>query len=501
MITVGYSTRKETPEYKEHIFKQSGLKKSDLEIIEVVNNTQKSLTEVYNSILRDSKNNLVVFIHDDLILPQNFLKSIIKSFNETDYGIIGVAGTTQLKNGIWWGDRTKMIGRVNHKWEGKTWESKYSYNWKNEIKEVLLVDGLFIGINKEKIKKGFNESFSGFHFYDIPFCIDNYLQGVKIGVTFDFLVTHKSIGQTNEKWEESRQKFVKEYGNYFLHNPEIVLPKDEIILKEFPEISVIIPHKDKNYLIKNLLESFYKFETYDFSKIKFLIADTGSSEENKLELNKIILEYSIKSDKPFNITLIEYDYYNFAKINNSVVNDYVDTELILFCNNDIQLINNSLTRLVKQYLKNPKRIGTLGSRLYFENKTIQHSGMVLFVDSNKNLQISHKGLHSHYNFSPKPESVIGNTGAFMLTRYDLFKKLGGFNENYESCFEDVEYNISCILDGKYNLYCGDSVCYHFESASRNDDKDKMNKVEKDAKNYLYPFIFKNIGKIKPYINK
>jgi hypothetical protein len=82
MITVGYSTRKENLEYKEHIFKQSGLKKGELDIIEVVNNNQKSLSEVYNSILRDSKHNLVIIIHDDLILPQNFLKSLIKQFNE-----------------------------------------------------------------------------------------------------------------------------------------------------------------------------------------------------------------------------------------------------------------------------------------------------------------------------------------------------------------------------------------------------------------------------------
>jgi GT2 family glycosyltransferase len=501
MITVGYSTRKENLEYKEHIFKQSGLKKGELDIIEVVNNNQKSLSEVYNSILRDSKHNLVILIHDDLILPQNFLKSLIKQFNETDYGIIGLAGTTHLNEmGVWWGDRTKMIGIVKHKSNGKTWESKYSYNWKKEIKDVVLIDGLFIGINKDKIKKGFNENYKGFHFYDIPFCVDNHLSGVKIGVTFDFVVTHKSIGQTNQSWEESRQQFIKEYGLPISLTPEIYLPNDKVLLKEFPEVSVVIPHKDKSYLIQNLLDSFDKFETYNFSKIKFFIADTGSSSENKLELNKIISEYSVRNDKPFQITLIEYDYYNFAKINNDVVNKYVTSELVLFCNNDVQLINNSLTRMVKQYLKNPKKIGTLGSRLYFENNTIQHAGMTLFVDSNKNLQISHKGLHSHHNFSPECESVIGNTGAFMLTRIDLFKKLDGFNEQYQSCFEDVEYNLSCILDGKHNLYCGDSVCYHFESLTRNDDENKMKKLQEDAK-ILFPFIFKNMGKIKGYLNK
>jgi len=495
MITIGYSTRETNPTYKEHIKKMSGLK--DIEIIEVVNNGDKSLSEVYNSIITNSKWDVVVLIHDDLILPHNSFKSILNTFNETDYGIIGLAGTTHLPNsGVWWGDRSKMIGIVNHKWEGKTHQSKYSHNWKKEIKQTVLVDGLFIGVHKKRIKKVFNENYKGFHFYDIPFCIDNHLSGVKIGVTFDFVVTHKSIGQTDEKWEENRKQFISEYQLPISITPEIQLPKDEIQLKESPKVSVVIPHKDKHHLIKNLLESFNEYETYDFSKIKFYIADTGS--QNKEELKDIITEFNIKGLDTY---LIEYDYYNFAKINNNVVKYYVDSELILFCNNDVELQNNALSRLVKQYLKNPKKIGTLGSRLYFENKTIQHAGMIL-VGNKEGIQgITHKGLQSHYNYSPNCESVIGNTGAFMLTRKELFDEIGGFNEGYSSCFEDVEYNISCLLKGKHNLYCGDSVCYHFESLTRNEDSEKMVKLQNDAKELLFPFIFKNMGKIKEYINK
>ena len=43
-----------------------------------------------------------------------------------------------------------------------------------------------------------------------------------------------------------------------------------------------------------------------------------------------------------NISLIEYDYYNFAKINNDVVKNHVtnEYEFLLFCNNDIMLLNN-----------------------------------------------------------------------------------------------------------------------------------------------------------------
>mgnify|MGYP000085323662 CR=1 FL=1 len=43
-----------------------------------------------------------------------------------------------------------------------------------------------------------------------------------------------------------------------------------------------------------------------------------------------------------NVNLIEYDYYNFAKINNDVVKHHItnEYEYLLFCNNDIKLLNN-----------------------------------------------------------------------------------------------------------------------------------------------------------------
>jgi hypothetical protein len=66
-------------------------------------------------------------------------------------------------------------------------------------------------VDKEKIKCDFDEKVEGFHFYEIDFCFRNYLEGVKIGVTSDIDVTHLSIGQTNEKWEENRKIFAEKY--------------------------------------------------------------------------------------------------------------------------------------------------------------------------------------------------------------------------------------------------------------------------------------------------
>ena len=212
MITVGYSTKESKPELIEYFKKSSGNPKK-IQVIEKVNKGDKSLSQVYNEIIEESDNDIIILCHDDIYFDTNaWYGKILKNFEKNDYGILGVAGTPHLpETGRWWDDRRKMFGIVNHESGGRKWESKYSSNQGNQIKEVSIVDGVFIVIHKQRIKKGFNENFEGFHFYDLPFCVDNYLSGVKIGVFTNVRITHKSIGQTNQQWEDNKQKFVEMY--------------------------------------------------------------------------------------------------------------------------------------------------------------------------------------------------------------------------------------------------------------------------------------------------
>ena len=211
MITIAYSTRESKPEFIEYLKKSSGFKK--LEVIEKVNKGDKSLAQVYNEVLSESKTDIVVFCHDDIYFDTNsWYNKLLKHFEKSDFGILGMAGTTQMpSSGMWWENRKKMVGIVNHESDGKKWESKYSESLGNSIMETIIVDGLFIAVDKRKIKKNFNEDFKGFHFYDIPFCFENHIEGVKVGVITNIRITHKSIGQTNEQWEENRKLFESKY--------------------------------------------------------------------------------------------------------------------------------------------------------------------------------------------------------------------------------------------------------------------------------------------------
>lgn len=228
MVSVIYCTRKENPEHKEHLIKSSGLHKH-IEVIEIINNGE-SLTKSYNRGLALAKNDIVVFCHDDLTIETNrWGDKLLKHFDKNpEYGIFGVAGTKFMpSSGQWWENKKKMYGRVAHTHEGKTWLSSYSPDMGNDIEQTIMVDGVFFALHKQRIKKQFDETVEGFHFYDVTFCFDNYLAGVKIGVFTNIRVNHKSIGMTNEAWDANRILFATKYKESLPANIKKVLRKNE----------------------------------------------------------------------------------------------------------------------------------------------------------------------------------------------------------------------------------------------------------------------------------
>lgn len=509
MISIVYSTRKDSPEYKKHIKETIGVR--DYEIIQYINDGQYSLTELYNRGLLESKNSICVFIHDDLIFEKgsNWGKKIIKHFNNSDYGILGKAGTTSLKeSGKWWEEPHLMVGSVYHthvdpeSGHKATWESRYSGLFHHEIIQTILVDGLFIAVNKERIKKNFDENIKGFHLYDIDFSIANHFAGVKIGVVFDFKLTHKSIGQTNDSWEENRRQFVEKWAFFTDDNglktlglpisiapPNISYKVEEIKLKSEPKVAIIIPTKSKLDLLFKCLNSFRDESNYDNYKI--YIADTGSSGEELKDIENYI------SSMPDRYKLIKYDYYNFAKINNDVVRHHIDTdtELLLFCNNDIELLNDALSIVVKHYIKHKNEVGTIGVRLHYPDKTLQHGGILMGVNREGQLQLTHRGLKSYYNYEPEMVyNVLGSTGAFLLIPKYRFDVSHGFDESFTECFEDVVLNLKQILDSKINIFCGDAVCIHHESQSRGEGK--QSREATDFNKVLVPFMKEHMNNPK-----
>lgn len=218
MITIVCSSKEPSEEFKQHLIKTCGLGDKSIEVLHYENKGEYSLTELYNKALKEASNDVITFVHDDVTInTKQWGRKVIKHFNDNEgYGIIGVAGTKLMTDSArWWDNPDKMYGRVSHTHEGRTWESKYSRDLGKRLESVVLVDGVFFSVRRDRLEKDFDETVDGFHFYDVSFCLDNYLAGVKIGVHTNIKILHQSIGMTDDVWEEKRVLMTERYKDQF----------------------------------------------------------------------------------------------------------------------------------------------------------------------------------------------------------------------------------------------------------------------------------------------
>lgn len=486
MISIFFNTKKIDLSYVQHIKDNS---KFDNEISWFENDGSVSLAESYNKFLLSANHDTIIFMHDDLILSKNFDEKILNHFENSDYGILGLAGTTNInKDGVWWSDRNSMCGRVWHEHNGNVNENRYA-PVKSFIQEVACIDGLFIAVNRQKIEMGFDERFDGFHYYDIPFCLLNSKAGVKIGVVPDIKIVHKSIGQTNQQWENNKSQFVELFADDLPYeiSPAVYVDELKFGKKMKAKVSIIIPTLENFEILKTCVNSIKKHTKH--SEYEILIADTGSCEKT------IQLIETELCDK--NIHLHKFDYYHFGQINNQMI-QYTKYPYILFCNNDIELKNDAISKMA-EVAQNNKNVGTIGARLHYPNGLIQHGGVSLNLIRN-NIFLSHKGIKTYYQAEFKRlKDIFANTAAFLMMKKALFKQVGGFIEHNKSAFEDVILNIECIKRGKQNIYCGDAVCIHHESLSRGNAKTFLE--SQDMKNIMQPYLLENMKYVQKFINK
>lgn len=193
--------------------------------------------------------------------------------------------------GRWWEIQGEMIGQVYHQHNGKKWLSEYNKPFGSKIIDTIIVDGLFIAINKKNIKNNFDEAVEGFHFYDTTFCMENFLQGVKIGTISNVPITHMSIGMTNNQWDLNRIKFVDKFKDKLPIKLESQYPINTLDSKK-PLVSIVVPIYNYGNQFEKTLQSIFN-STY--KNLEIIIVSDGSTDKYvNLKLNSLSKHPNIK---------------------------------------------------------------------------------------------------------------------------------------------------------------------------------------------------------------
>lgn len=135
-------------------------------------------------------------------------------------------------------------------------------------------------------------------------------------------------------------------------------------------------------------------------------------------------------------------------------------EYVLFLNNDTNPQPGWLAALVA-VLEGDPTVGIVGSKLVYADGTLQEAGGIVWRDaSGWNYGKGDDPEKPEYNYRKDVDYV---SGAALMVRRDLWRKLGGFDERYAPAyFEDSDLCFACRREGFRVVYEPTSVVVHHE---------------------------------------
>lgn len=272
------------------------------------------------------------------------------------------------------------------------------------------------------------------------------------------------------------------------------LYRTKYILDEKPLISIIIPNKDHIDDLDRCVQSILKKSSYP--NLEFIIVENNSTEEKTFA-------YYEKLQKECSKVQVYYykGNFNYSKINNFGV-QYAKGKYLLLLNNDTEMINDDCIEELLGYCTRSD-VGIVGARLYYEDDTIQHAGVV----------IGFGGIAGHC-FVQQPRGNTGYchriicaqdysavTAACMMVKRSVFEEVGGLTEELAVAFNDIDFCMKVRQKGYLVVYNPYAELYHYESKSRGleDTPEKQERFHKEIQTFetRWPEILKNGD---PYYN-
>lgn len=220
-------------------------------------------------------------------------------------------------------------------------------------------------------------------------------------------------------------------------------------------VSVIIPSKDNVEVLKTCLQALDGLQN-----IEIVVVDNGSSEEHRREIEVLM------KDKKYIYSPMEF---NFSRMCNLGAKE-ANGEYLLFLNDDIEACGKAWLECMKSKAS-MEYVGAVGLKLYYPGtKKIQHAGITnLPVGPVHKLQFAEDDKDYYFGRNKGEWNCLAVTAACLLIEASKFREAGGFKEELQVAYNDVDLGFALYEAGYQNVMILDEYAYHHESLSRGDD--------------------------------
>lgn len=268
-------------------------------------------------------------------------------------------------------------------------------------------------------------------------------------------------------------------------------------LDQTPLVSILIPNKDHVDDLKRCMRSLYENSSY--TNFEIIVIENGSVEEDTFKY------YNAITSIHDNVRVVTWNTdggFNFSSLNNFGAT-FAKGEYLLFLNNDTEILDkDSITEMVSHM--NRPEVGAVGARLYYEDGTVQHAGVIVGLGgiAGHAFKDAPKCDGGYFFRSVCVQDYSAVTAACMMMSKSLFDEIGGYDEVLKVAFNDIDLCMQIRSKGKLIVYTPYAELYHYESKSRGleNTKEKVKRFN-DELNYFAKKWKKELEAGDPYYNR
>ena len=216
-----------------------------------------------------------------------------------------------------------------------------------------------------------------------------------------------------------------------------------------PRVLIVIPTRDRRDLLERCVESIRSASTY--ARYEILAVDNDSREPETLEYLESFPGRVFRYPGQF----------NFAAMMNAASQQAGDADMLLFLNNDTEVIAPEWIEALLEHAQRPE-VAAVGARLLLPNGDPQHEGILVGADGAAAANVSVE----YFGLGRTIRNCSAVTAACMMIRQTMFRELGGFEERLPVAFNDVDLCLRAREKGYEIVYTPYALLYHDEGSSR-----------------------------------